>query len=70
MSVEKGVSAFAGFMIILSVALTYYVHPGFVWLTLFVGLNLFQQSFTGFCPAASVMRKLGMKSEAELAMSQ
>lgn len=68
MSVERAVTAFAGFMILLSVALTYWVHPGFVWLTVFVGANLFQQSFTGFCPAASFMRKvLGLKSEAELA---
>ena len=67
MSVEKGVTAFAGFMVLLSVLLTYFVHPGFVWLTGFVGANLFQQSFTGFCPAAMAMRKLGMKSERELA---
>jgi hypothetical protein len=66
-SVERGVSAFAGFMVLLSVALTEWVHPGFVWLTVFVGANLFQQSFTGFCPAAMVMRRLGMKTEAELA---
>lgn len=67
MSVERGVAAFAGFMVLLSVALTYFVHPGFVWLTVFVGANLLQQSFTGFCPAAMVMRKLGMRSERELA---
>jgi hypothetical protein len=67
MSVERGVSAFAGFMVLLSVVLTVTVHPAFVWLTIFVGANLFQQSFTGFCPAAMVMRKLGMHSERELA---
>jgi hypothetical protein len=67
MSIERGVAAFAGFMVLLSVALTYFVHPYFVWLTVFVGANLFQQSFTGFCPAAMVMRKLGMRSERELA---
>jgi hypothetical protein len=67
MSVEHGVMAFAGFMVLLSLALTYFVHPYFVWLTVFVGANLFQQSFTGFCPAATVMRKLGMKNERELA---
>jgi hypothetical protein len=66
-SVERGVTAFAGFMILLSVVLTLRVHPGFVWLTVFVGANLFQQSFTGFCPAAMLMRKAGMKSERELA---
>lgn len=67
MSLERGVTAFAGFMVLLSVVLTYWVHPYFVWLTVFVGANLFQQSFTGFCPAAMVMRKLGLKSERELA---
>ena len=66
MSVERGISAFAGFMVILSVLLTYFVHFGFVWLTVFVGVNLFQQSFTGFCPAGIVMQKLGMKREREL----
>jgi hypothetical protein len=46
------------------------VHPGFIWLTVFVGANLFQQAFTGFCPAAMVMRKFGIKSEKELALKQ
>jgi len=67
MSVERGVDAFAGFMVLLSVALTYAVHPYFVWLTVFVGANLLQQAFSGFCPAAIVMRRLGMKRERELA---
>ena len=67
MSLERIVSAFAGFMVLLSVLLTQFVHPGFIWLTVFVGANLFQQSFTGFCPAAMVMRKLGARSERELA---
>lgn len=68
MSLERMVSAFAGFMVMLSVLLTQFVHPGFIWLTVFVGANLFQQSFTGFCPAAMVMRKLGARSERELAI--
>lgn len=67
MSVERGVEAFAGFMVLLSVLLTQFVHPGFAWLTALIGLNLFQQAFTGFCPAASLFRKLGLKSERELA---
>lgn len=66
-SLERAVEAFAGFMVLLSVALTWWVHPGFAWLTVFVGANLFQQAFTGFCPAAMVMRRLGLRSEAELA---
>ena len=70
MSLEKSVEAFAGFMVLLSVVLTVFVHPAFVWLTVFVGANLFQQSFTGFCPAAIVMRKLGIRSEAELTRAE
>ena len=68
MSVERGLTAFAGFMVLLSVVLTVLVHPGFVWLTVFVGANLFQQSFTGFCPASMVMRKFGMKDERDIAL--
>ena len=68
MSLEHAVEAFAGLVILLSVALTYFVHPGWMWLTNFVGVNLFQQSFTGFCPAAIILKKLfGFKTESELA---
>lgn len=66
MSLERSVEAFAGFMILLSVALTHFVHPGFVWLTVFIGANLFQQAFTGFCPAAIIMRKLGIRPQDQL----
>ena len=67
MSLEHAVEAFAGFMVLLSVVLTYFVHPQFVWLTVFVGVNLFQQAFTGFCPAAFVLRRVfSLKSAAEL----
>lgn len=66
MTVERAVEAFAGFMVLLSVALTVFVHPNWVWLTVFVGANLFQQAFTGFCPAAIIMRKVfGLKPCAE-----
>ncbi len=61
MTLDRAILAFAGIMILLSVVLTVYVHPGFVWLTVFVGANLLQSSFTGFCPAAMVFRKLGLK---------
>lgn len=70
LSLEHAVEAFAGFMALLSVVLTVWVHPGFVWLTVFVGANLFQQSFTGFCPAAIVFRKaFHLRTEAELALA-
>jgi hypothetical protein len=68
MSLERAVEAFAGFMVLLSVALTWFVHPGFVWLTVFVGANLFQQAYTGFCPAAILLRKAcGFRPAGELA---
>lgn len=70
MSTERALTAFAGIMVLISVALTYWVHPGFVWLTVFIGANLFQQSFTGFCPATMFLRKVfNLKSEKEIACS-
>jgi len=70
MSTERALFAFAGFMTLLSVALTQWVHPNFVWFTVFVGANLFQSAFTGFCPAVMVMKKMGLKSEKELCGSK
>jgi hypothetical protein len=61
MSVDRAVLRFAGFMVLLSVALGYYVSPYWYWLTVFVGANLIQSSFTGFCPAAMVFKRLGCK---------
>ena len=69
MSLEHAVEAFAGFVVLLSVVLTTFVHPAFIWLTVFVGANLLQQSFTGFCPAAIVIQQLfGLKQERQLAL--
>ncbi len=61
MTLERSVLAFAGVMVLVSVALTVWVSPYFIWLTVFVGLNMFQSAFTGFCPAASVLKRLGFK---------
>ena len=61
MSLDRSVLAFAGVMTILSVILTQFVSPYFVWFTVFIGFNLLQSTFTGFCPAASVFRKFGIK---------
>lgn len=62
MSSERAVLAFAGAMVIASLLLSKFVSPHFVWLTVFVGLNLFQSAFTGFCPAGSFFKILGFKS--------
>lgn len=61
MSLDRSVLAFAGTMMLLSVALTVWVSPLFVWFSVFIGLNLLQSAFTGFCPAAVVFKKLGVK---------
>jgi hypothetical protein len=60
MSLERAVMAFAGVMVLVSVALTQLVSPWWWLLTAFVGLNLLQSAFTGFCPAAMVLRRLGV----------
>jgi hypothetical protein len=62
MNLDRAVLAFAGVMILASVALTQLVSPWWWLLTAFVGLNLLQASFTGFCPAAMLFRKLGIGS--------
>lgn len=61
MSIDRAVLAFAGFMVLVSLLLTHFVHPGFVWFTAFIGVNLLQSAFTGFCPAAMMFRKLGLR---------
>lgn len=61
MNVDRAVMAFASLVIFASLALAHWVSPGWLWLTAFVGANLLQASFTGFCPAAVVFRKLGLK---------
>jgi Inner membrane protein YgaP-like, transmembrane domain len=62
MNIERPVLALAGLMVLVSVALGYTVSPYWYWFTAFIGLNLLQSAFTGFCPAAIVLRKLGLKS--------
>lgn len=61
MTLDRAVLAFAGSVLLISLLLTTFVSPYFVWLTAFVGFNLIQSAFTGFCPAAIVLRKLGVK---------
>ena len=61
MNIDRAMFAFAGSMILLSVALGHFVSPWWLLLTVFVGANLLQSSFTGFCPAAMLMSKLGLR---------
>ena len=59
MKTENLIRILAGCMTLLSVALTHFVSPWWLLLTCFVGLNLVQSAFTGFCPPTLVLRKLG-----------
>ncbi len=61
MSLDRAVLVFAGFVVLASVTLGYIVSPSWFLLTAFAGLNMIQSAFTGFCPAANVFRRLGVK---------
>ena len=61
MTLDTAVLRFAGIVVLLSVLLSIYVHPYWIGLTIFAGLNLLQASFTGFCPAAMLFKKLGVR---------
>ncbi len=72
MTTERFVRLFAGAFVLLSLALGVEASPlfasrHFLWFTAFVGANLLQSAFTGFCPLESILRKLGVKSAAQAA---
>ncbi len=67
MNVDRAVLAMAGTMVFLSAALSFFVSPFWLLLTAFVGLNMLQAAFTGFCPAAAIFSKLGLKPGAAFA---
>ena len=58
MSIDRAMFAFAGFMVLVSVALTQLHHPLWMWFTVFIGANLLQSAFTGFCPAAMIFKRV------------
>jgi hypothetical protein len=62
MTLDRAVMMFAGFMVLLSLVLGFNVSPYWYLLTAFVGLNMLQASVTGFCPAAMLFKKLGVKA--------
>ncbi len=62
MTVDRAVFALAGSITLLSLTLSWLVSPYWLLLTTFVGANLLQTAFTGFCPAAAIFRKLGLKT--------
>lgn len=62
MTLDRAVLMFAGFMVLTSLALGYFVSPWWYLLTAFAGINMLQASVTGFCPAAMLFKRLGCKS--------
>jgi hypothetical protein len=75
MTVERLIRIFAGLFVLVSLALGAEASPAFVskhflWLTAFVGLNLFQSGFTRLCPLESILRKLGVRSGGTACASQ
>ena len=62
MSIDRAVLAFAGTVILVSLLLSQFHHPAWLWVTAFVGANLLQSAFTGFCPLAIVLKKLGLRT--------
>ncbi len=64
MNIDTIVLRFAGTMVLLSLALAHYHSPNWLWFTAFVGANMLQASFTGFCPLAMILRRLGVKDGA------
>ena len=61
MTIEQALRLLAGAMVILSLTLSYVHHPGWLWLTAFVGLNLVQSAFTRWCPAVWLFSRLGLR---------
>lgn len=61
MTVEAALRAIAGFFVLLSVALGHFVHPYWFFFSAFVGLNLLQSAFTGWCPMMTILRKAGLE---------
>jgi hypothetical protein len=61
MTLDRAVLFFAGVMILVSLALTLWVSPLWMWFTVFIAANLIQSSFTGFCPAAMIFKLFGVK---------
>lgn len=60
MNVDRIVHLVAGSMVLLSIVLANFVHPAWMWLGVFVGVNLAQSGLTNFCPLATMLRRLGV----------
>jgi hypothetical protein len=56
MTIERGLRALAGIVVMLSLALAHWISPYWLWLTAFAGMNLLQSAFTNWCPAMPILR--------------
>jgi hypothetical protein len=61
MNIDRVVFAVAGCFIVSSVLLSIYHNQNWLWFTGFVGLNMFQAAFTGFCPLSKILKAAGLK---------
>lgn len=62
MTVERYLRMIAGALILVSLGLSHYVDPRWIYFTIFIGLNLLQSAFTDWCPMMTILKKLGVKS--------
>lgn len=70
MKVENAIRILAGSFVLISIALAHWVNPNWIWLGVFVGINLIQSAFSGFCPAEIMLRKLGVGGEGDSCCAQ
>ena len=61
MTVERSLRLIAGIFVLLSAALSVWVHPAFIWFTMFVGANLLQSGVTNWCPMMAILRRFGVR---------
>lgn len=61
MNIDRTVMAFAGIVVLISLTLSLLHHSAWSWLTVFVGANMLQAAFTGFCPLALILKKMGVQ---------
>jgi hypothetical protein len=63
MSIDTAVMRFIGVLVLASALAAHFLHPAWIYLTLFAGANLIQASFTGFCPAAKLFKAIGFSPD-------
>ncbi len=61
MNIDRLIFRFSGIMVLLTLLLAQLHNPGWFWVTTFIGANLLQSSFTGFCPLVKVLKPLGIR---------